>query len=186
MYKFNNNSLQFVKIHWTYIWTKILGGYLVILLFIFGGMPLIKYAQIEREVKIIIADRSRFTEDKLVDIIKGLHFSFPYIVMAQAIHESGNYTSKLFLENNNMFGMKLATVRLTTSNGDQNGYAYYNTWIECVYDRALYSATYLSNVKTEDEYYNFLSQYYAEDKEYVNKLKKIIDQHGLKKLFNIN
>ena len=55
-----------------------------------------------------------------------------------------------------------------------------------MYDRALYSATYLSNVKTEDEYYNFLSQYYAEDKEYVNKLKKIIDQHGLKKLFNIN
>ena len=186
MYRYDKDSLRYIKLHWTYGWPKIIGGYLIILLFVFSGIPLLKYAQIEHEVKIIIADRNRFTEEKLIDVIKSLHFPFPYIVMAQAIHESGNYTSKLFLENNNMFGMKNPVTRLTTSTGDQDGYAYYETWTDCVYDRALYSATYLSNVKTEDEYYNFLSQYYAEDKQYVDKLKKIIDQHGLKKLFKIN
>ena len=186
MYKFNHETLEFVKVHWSYGWLKLIGGYLIIVLFIFGGVPLLKYAQMEHEVKIIMADRVRFTEEKLVDLIKSLHFPFPYIVLAQAFHESGNYTSKLFLENNNIFGMKVAMSRMTTADGEQEGYAYYKTWMECVYDRALYSATYLSSIKTEDEYYNYLSQYYAEDKQYVDKLKEIINQRELKREFKNN
>ena len=183
MYKFDKDNLEFIKLPWSHGWLKSIGGYLVIFFFVFGGIPLLRYAQTEHEIKIIMADRNRFTEEKLIDMIESLHFSFPHIVMAQAIHESGNYNSKLFLENNNIFGMKKAVIRMTTADGIQDGYALYDTWIESVYDRALYSATYLSSIKTEDEYYSFLSQYYAEDKEYVDKLKRIIDQRQLKRVF---
>ena len=186
MYKFNTETLEFVKIHWSHSWLKMAGGFLIIVLFVFGGIPLLRHFEMEREIKLIMANESKFTEEKLIDEIKSLHFPFPYIVMAQAIHESGNYSSKLFLENRNMFGMKCALSRITTCKGEQGGYALYNTWSDCVIDRALYSTTYLSNVKTEDEYYNFLSQFYAEDREYVNKLKRIIDQKELKRVFKNN
>jgi hypothetical protein len=184
MYKFNEKTLEFIKLHWYHGWMKTIGGYLIILLFVFGGAPLLRMAQTEHEIKIIMAERNAFNEGKLIDLIRNLHFPFPYIVMAQAIHESGNFNSKLFLENNNCLGMKNAMSRITSSQGEQNGYAYYTSWSECIYDRALYSATYLSNVKTEDEYYNFLGQYYAEDKDYVLKLKKIIEQRELKRVFS--
>lgn len=183
MYEFNNQTLEFIRVKWTKGYLKLIGGYLILLFFVFGGVPLLRYAQTEHEIKIIMADRNRFTEEKLVSLIKSLHFPFPEIVMAQAIHESGCFSSKLFLENNNILGMKCPIVRLTTSKGEQNGYAYYESWKDCIYDRALYSATYLSNVKTEEDYYNYLSQYYAEDKDYVDKLKRIIQQKNLKQIF---
>jgi len=186
MYKFDKQNLEFIKVHWSRDWIKLAGGYLIIVLFVFGGVPYLRHLEMEHEVKLIMANESKFTEEKLIDEIKGLHFPFPYIVMAQAIHESGNYSSKLFLENRNMFGMKAVHSRITTCKGEQEGYALYDTWTDCVVDRALYSTTYLSTVKTEDEYYNFLSQFYAEDKEYVDKLKRIINQRELKKVFNIN
>ena len=79
--------------------------------------------------------------------------------------------------------MKMATVRITTSKDVNREHAVYDTWMDSVYDRAFYSATYLSNVKTEDEYYSFLGQFYAEDPEYVNKLKQIIASKQLKERF---
>ena len=39
-------------------------------------------------------------------------------------------------------------------------------------------------IKTEDDYFSYLSQYYAEDAEYVAKLKNIISNEGLKCKFN--
>lgn len=184
MYKFDKKNLEFIKLSWAHGWMRTIGGYLIILLFVFGGAPLLRMVQTEHEIKIIMAERNSFTEGKLIDLIRNLHFPFPYIVMAQVIHESGNFNSRLFLENNNLLGMKIPTSRITTSQGEQNGYAYYTSWSECIYDRALYSATYLSNVKTEEEYYNFLGQYYAEDKQYVDKLKQIIEQRELKRVFS--
>jgi len=35
------------------------------------------------------------------------------LLQAQAIHETGNFTSRLFLENNNVFGMKIPSIRMT-------------------------------------------------------------------------
>jgi len=35
------------------------------------------------------------------------------LLQAQAIHETGNFTSRLFLENNNVFGMKIPSIRKT-------------------------------------------------------------------------
>jgi len=44
---------------------------------------------------------------------QGLEFSMIRLLQAQAIHETGNFTSRLFKENNNVFGMKIPSIRKT-------------------------------------------------------------------------
>lgn len=66
------------------------------------------------------------------------------IVIAQARHESGNYTSKLAVRNNNIFGMRHPVKRPTTSLGPlasaegRKGYASYNSIEDSVRDLILY------------------------------------------------
>jgi hypothetical protein len=48
----------------------------------------------------------------------------------------------------------------------------------------LYASTYLSDLKTEEDYFDYLSQNYAEDKKYVSKLKTIIKDKNLLSNFN--
>lgn len=125
-----------------------------------------------------------FTEDKLVDMLISLNVKFPHIVLAQARLESGNYTSKVFKENNNLFGMKEARVRINTAVGTQYNHACYEHWRESVYDYAFYQSTYLYRLKTEKEYFTYLDQSYAEAPNYVSTLKNMINNDGIKELFD--
>ena len=115
-----------------------------------------------------------FTEQKLKEYLIELNVKFPNVVFAQAKLESGNFRSKIFEENNNLFGMKQPSVRTTTATGEQYNHATYNSWRESVLDYALYSCKYTSNIQTEDEYIAYLGSRYAEDSNYVNKLKNIV------------
>ena len=124
-----------------------------------------------------------FSEDKLIDMIVSLNIKFPHIVLAQAKLESGNYSSKIFKENHNLFGMKEARVRIHTSKGTQFNHAYYSHWRESVYDYAFYQCRYLSSLHTEDEYYTYLSKSYAEATNYVNILKSMVIKEKLKDKF---
>jgi hypothetical protein len=137
----------------------------------------------EGEVKLIMSRYNEFSEEKLISKIKELHFKFPHIVLAQAKLESGNFTSKMFNENNNLFGMKEAKSRINTAGGTQNGHAYYDSWGESIYDYALYSSTYLTKIKTEREYFDYLSQSYAEDPNYIKSLQNLIEKENLKSKF---
>jgi uncharacterized FlgJ-related protein len=132
---------------------------------------------------IIINEIHEFSEEKLVDEIKALNLKFPHIVLAQSKLETNNFKSKIFHENWNLFGMKQASVRANTAKGTQYGHAYYSGWRESLLDYALYSCRFLGNIKTEQEYYQYLSQNYAEDLEYISKLKNIINKQNLKQLF---
>jgi len=183
MYKFNKSTLEFVRVNWSeHVWIYVLCAVVIIGLWILI-LSFEKKIFIEGEAKLIIAQRNEFSEEKLIKLISSLNFPFPYIVMAQAIHETHSFKSSIFIENKNLFGMKQAYVRIHISKGTNNEYAIYDTWMDSVYDRAFYSATYLSNIKTEDEYYSYLSQYYAEDPGYVERLKVIIIQKELKLKF---
>jgi len=124
-----------------------------------------------------------FSEDKLIDMLVSLNIKFPHIVLAQAKLESGNYSSKIFKENHNIFGMKEARVRIHTSKGTQFNHAYYSHWRESVYDYAFYQCRYLSTLHTEDEYYTYLSKSYAEATNYVNILKSMVIKEKLKDKF---
>ena len=103
--------------------------------------------------------------------------------MAQSIVETGNWKSSIFKENHNLFGMKQASVRINTASGTQNNHAYYETWMESIYDYAFYQCRYLSNLQSEEAYYAYLQNSYAEDPNYVKILKSIVQREQLKALF---
>lgn len=132
---------------------------------------------------LIVKEMTSFSEERLISEIKKLNFRHPHIVLAQSKLETSNYKSTVFLQNNNLFGMKEAKVRLNTAKGTERSHAYYDTWKESLMDYALYTATYLKTLTTEGQYYSYLDQHYAEDPEYVTKLKHIVESQNLKKLF---
>jgi len=79
--------------------------------------------------------------------------------------------------------MKEAVVRVHTAKGTQFSHAYYDNWIESVYDYAFYQSTYLSTLKTEEEYYFYLDKSYAEADNYVKLLKSMVIKEKLKEQF---
>jgi len=183
IYKFNKNSLNFEK---TSRFKLLARPILITALItsIFGYTAKQKVGIPEEQKLIVLREVNKFSEERLVDEIAGLNFRFPHIVLAQAKLESNNFRSYLFKENNNMFGMKLASSRLTIANGEEHGYASYESWSESLMDYALYYSSYLRNVKTEKEYYQFLSKFYAEDVAYVTKIQNLIKNEQLKSKFN--
>jgi hypothetical protein len=140
----------------------------------------------DEEKLIIIQEYNKFNEDKLIDKLKELNVNFPYIALAQAKLETGNYTSKIFRESNNLFGMKEAKSRITTAKGTQFNHAYYESWTESVYDFAFHQCRYLPNIKTEEQYFQYLGQNYAEDPNYINRLKDIINKENIKSKFGLS
>lgn len=135
------------------------------------------------EKAIVIQKTDEFEKEKLVQMLKDLNIKYPYIVLAQSIQETGHWKSGIFLENHNLFGMKEASRRITTAEGTNRNHAYYNHWRESVYDYAFYQCRYLSGIKSESEYYQYLGATYAEDSGYVNAIKGVIEREGLKTLF---
>ena len=185
-YKFNEQTLDFEK---TKISNKSLIGFgaAIGLLLIFGftSNPANKVQNLSQEEKlIVIREYNEFSESKLVDKIKQLNFKFPHIILAQSYQETGHYKSGIFLENHNMFGMKQAQLRSTLAKGTNRGHAYYENWQESLYDYALYYSTYLHDIKTEGEYFEYLRQNYAEDPTYVTRLRALINKRNLKAKFN--
>lgn len=68
----------------------------------------------------------------------GFNYQQARYITAQAAHETANFTSKIFLENNNPFGMKLARIRETTAINEKNGHANFTDIESAVKDFALY------------------------------------------------
>lgn len=134
-----------------------------------GQLQTVKQIPLEEKLT-IIRQEDKFTPEKLKEYLEELNVKYPDIVYAQAVIESGNFKSKIFKENNNLFGMKVATIRMTKNKGEQNGHAYFDTWRDSVDDYCFYSATYLSGL-SKSEYIAYLSNY-AEDSSYINKIKK--------------
>jgi len=63
---------------------------------------------------------------------------FVKMVTAQAMHETGNFKSRLYREQNNMFGMRHPTIRDTKSIGMLNDYANFADLDDSVRDLVLY------------------------------------------------
>lgn len=82
------------------------------------------------------------------------------IVLAQAIHETGHFTSRVCRVQNNLFGLRKG-----------NTYRSYSDYSKCVSDyKRLISSRYKGG-----DYYEFIRRIgYAEDVEYINKIKKYV------------
>ena len=135
------------------------------------------------EKSVIIKRADEFSKDKLVQMLKDLNVKQPHIVMAQSMTETGHWKSSIFLENNNLFGMKEASRRITTAEGTNRNHAYYNHWRESIYDYAFYQCRYLSSIRSESKYFQYLGASYAEDPDYVKTLQSMIRKYNLKELF---
>lgn len=174
IYKFNQESLNYQKITGKlllYVVTGIIVFIGIVLLIVLTRVNDIMLISTETKT-IILNEHNEFSKAKLKEYIFDLNIKYPHIVMAQAEIETGNFTSKIFIENSNCFGMKQATRRPTTNKGTENNHAIYDTWRESVLDYAMFSAKYCGDLKSERDYLDFLGQYYAEDTNYVAKIKE--------------
>ena len=184
-YKFNEETLLPEKVNVTNKTLMGLGAAVgLLLIFGFTSNPTNQAQNLSQEDKlIVIREYNEFSENKLIEKITELNFRYPHIILAQAKLESGHFKSTIFLENNNMFGMKEAKLRANLAKGTNRGHAYYETWQESVIDYALYYSSYLRSINTEGEYFEYLRQNYAEDPTYVQRLKQIIKKQDLKNKF---
>jgi uncharacterized FlgJ-related protein len=71
-------------------------------------------------------------------IENGIPFRFAQIITAQAAHETYNFSSRIFIENHNLFGMKLAKIRKTLAIGERYGHAIFRSLEDSVKDLILY------------------------------------------------
>jgi uncharacterized FlgJ-related protein len=120
---------------------------------------------------------NEFSEVKLYKFIESLNIRFPHIVMAQAVIETGSFTSNMFRTHNNLFGMTCPNRRPTTNIGEVSGYAKFENWKQSVIDYALFQAAYMSSIKTEADYFSYISRNYAQDSTYVEKVRKIANRY---------
>lgn len=95
---------------------------------------------------------------KILNKLMSLGFS-PFLakcITAQALHETGNLKSKLFKENNNLFGMKQPVKRFTLSRGEKNNYASFGNYEESIIDYNLYWLYQIGKIKNIDTIENFV------------------------------
>lgn len=99
--------------------------------------------------------------ENLMAVLQQYGVKFPQIVAAQALLETGYFTSRVCLENNNLFGLR------RPSNGS---YYTFDSWEESV--KAY--RDYVQYKYKSGDYYHFLDKIgYAEDGAYINKVKQI-------------
>ena len=115
-----------------------------------------------------------FSTANMLKIMNEVGIVYPDIVMAQAKIETGHFTSKVFKENHNLFGMRLPRQRSTTATGEQHNHATYTSWRQSVIDYKIWQDRVLTKVKSRRAYLKYLDKNYAENKQYVNLIKKMI------------
>ena len=73
-----------------------------------------------------------------------------------------------------MFGMKLPERRQTTAVGESRNHAKYTDWIQSIRDYKLWQDRMIHRAPTKSAYLAYLRRNYAEDKNYIKKIKQII------------
>lgn len=143
-----------------------------------------------REATVKIKTESRRIEcvDSIsVNCLKNLleknKIKFSHIVLAQAKLESKSFTSPLAVTNKNIFSMKVAATRFTFAINDHDfgNYAMYESYSDCVLDYKAWQKQCAYLINDEDRYYELLGRIYAEDPQYVSKLKSLVANNSLKK-----
>lgn len=180
MYKFNKKTLEYTKISGDFIAIFIFSICLLVGITMYcagkhDGNSNIDRASKEDLVMVLNShENNNFTPVELYTYLKDLNIKYPDIVFAQAVLESGNFGSSVFRSNHNLFGMKEASRRPTCSLGTELNHAYYNNWKESVIDMALFQCKYLSDIKTREQYLEYLDKNYAEIGDYRARIEKVI------------
>lgn len=117
---------------------------------------------------------SDFSEAALISFMKKLKIKYPETVLAQAKLETGNFTSAIFKENHNLFGMKVAETRPTSAIGINRGHAQYKDWKDSVIDYALLQSFIIAKLPTlnSKEYRNYIQRFYSETADYLVRMDR--------------
>lgn len=183
LYKYDKTTLNYKKVTGT--WLLIVVCAILVTIAITSIIAINRVNDIRfisEETKAIIlreADKqNEFSREKLKAYILELNVKYPHIVMAQAELETGGFKSAIFKENHNLFGLKQAKKRPTTNKENDTSYGKYDNWRSSVVDYAFLQSTFIYKINNEDEYFEYLKQFYAEDINYIYKLKKIISENS--------
>lgn len=123
---------------------------------------------INEEVEVISVSSffDKSPEEGLREALDYYGVMHPNIVYAQAVLETGHFKSDLCLNNNNLFGLY---------DSRKKEYYTFSHWTESV---EAYIDYIQYKYKPPNDYYTFLEELpYAEDKEYINKLKNIVKRY---------
>jgi uncharacterized FlgJ-related protein len=167
LYFFDRDSLKYKRFPLHYIVVPVT---ITILILIVRPDKIVIKRVHSHEVLIKQPVNLRFTVDRFKQLLKDINIKHPDIVFAQARLETGNFTSKIFRNNNNLFGFKVALSRPTVCIGLQSNHAAYDSWQMSVIDYALWQSKHCARL-SRDQYIEYLRDNYAEDSNYINKLK---------------
>jgi uncharacterized FlgJ-related protein len=102
-----------------------------------------------------------FTDKNLAQELKKQGVMYPDVALAQSMLETGYFKSNIFLDNNNLFGMKHPRQRPTLSKGPNRGHASFNDWQDSVKDYKMWQEyNKLSNL-SKDQYIAKLNRIYC-------------------------
>lgn len=131
-----------------------------------GKLPARQIKMIDKKQNVVAC-----TPQTLYIALKEYGIANAEIVWYQAMHETGQLTSKLFLVNHNLFGMRLPEFRKTTAIGEHWRHAKFANWIDAVKDYKLWQLSrHITTDLSKADYLRKLAKY-AEDKQYIYKLK---------------
>lgn len=152
--------------------------YNILMLFLIGGLYGLYYIDYQEEhrepekVDVLRLEQPEFLLSEkpdydLMAVLEYYNVKHKNIVYAQAILETGHFRSKVCREYNNLFGLY---------NSRSKDYYKFNHWSESV-------VAYLNYIqyryKPPNDYYKFLEEIgYAEDPQYITKLKNIVKRYG--------
>lgn len=132
-----------------------------------GSLPARRVHAIDVKKSMVVC-----TPSTLMIALKAYGIANAELVWYQAMHESGELTSKLFKVNHNLFGMRLPEFRKTTAIGEHWRHAKFASWIDAVKDYKLWQLSrHITHDISQADYLRKLAKY-AEDKAYIYKLKR--------------
>jgi uncharacterized FlgJ-related protein len=115
-----------------------------------------------------------FSEERMIQLARQIGIRYVDVMVAQSKIETAHYTSLVFKANKNLFGMKLPRIRETTAIGEQYNHADYISWQQSVVDYKLWQDRVIHKLNTKQKYLAYLHENYAENKQYVTLIKKMI------------
>jgi hypothetical protein len=118
--------------------------------------------------------KPKLEKEEVLNYMDSLGIEYPEIVWAQAVWETGHFRSKLYVYNNNLFGMRVARSRQHTAIGKRFGYARYLSWQESVLDYKYFQQLFIGKIKSEKDYFRYLDRHYSAGKRYSKSIKKIL------------
>lgn len=106
------------------------------------------------------------SEEGLIEALDYYNVQYPQIVYAQALLETGHFTSRVCKEYNNLFGLYNSKIK------DYYKFDHWSDSVKAYVDFVQYK------YKEGDYYYFLINLPYAEDPNYINKIKSLEKYYG--------